>query len=43
LGSNNDIGLAKLCLEVFGFEHEDLHTALNDAAKAMIVAVNLAH
>jgi hypothetical protein len=40
--SNNDIGLDTLCQEVFGFAHADPHTALNDAARTVICAVNLA-
>ncbi|KAH8722941.1 hypothetical protein GQ44DRAFT_686007 [Phaeosphaeriaceae sp. PMI808] len=39
---NNEIGLDKLCEDVFGFEHDDAHTALNDAARTVICAVNLA-
>jgi DNA polymerase III epsilon subunit-like protein len=38
----NKIGLDTLCEEVFNFAHEDPHTALNDAARTMICAVNLA-
>ena len=38
----NDIGLDKLCEQVFGFAHEDAHTALNDAARTTICGVNLA-
>jgi hypothetical protein len=38
----NDIGLDRLCKEVFGFVHDDAHTALNDAARTVICAVNLA-
>jgi hypothetical protein len=39
---NNDIGLDTLCKDVFGFEHTDAHTALNDAARTVICMVNLA-
>jgi hypothetical protein len=39
---SNNIGLSTLCKDVFGFAHEDAHTALNDAARTMICAVNLA-
>lgn len=39
---NNDIGLDTLCEEVFGFEHADAHTALNDAARTIICMINLA-
>lgn len=38
----NYIGLDTLCEEVLHFKHEDAHTALNDAARTMICAVNLA-
>ncbi|KAF2825503.1 hypothetical protein CC86DRAFT_371145, partial [Ophiobolus disseminans] len=38
----NDIGLDTLCEEVFDFVHDDAHTALNDAARTMMCAVNLA-
>lgn len=38
----NDIGLDRLCEEVFGFKHEDAHTALNDAARTVVCGVNLA-
>lgn len=38
----NDIGLATLCQDVFAFEHTDAHTALNDASRTIICAVNLA-
>jgi hypothetical protein len=41
-GRGNDIGLDTLCEGVFGIRHEDAHTALNDAARTMICAVNLA-
>ncbi|KAF1912142.1 hypothetical protein BDU57DRAFT_80419 [Ampelomyces quisqualis] len=40
--ANNDIGLDTLCEKVFGFAHDDPHTALNDAARTVICAVNLA-
>jgi len=40
--ANNDIGLDTLCEEVFGFAHDDPHTALNDAARTLICGVNLA-
>jgi hypothetical protein len=40
--SNNEIGLDTLCREVFGFAHQDPHTALNDAAKTVICAANIA-
>jgi hypothetical protein len=38
----NKTGLDTLCEEVFSFAHEDPHTGLNDAARTMICAVNLA-
>jgi hypothetical protein len=40
--ANNDIGLDTLCENVLGFVHSDPHTALNDAARTVICAVNLA-
>lgn len=40
--ANNKVGLDTLCEEVFNFAHKDPHTALNDAARTMICAVNLA-
>ncbi|KAH5633431.1 hypothetical protein HBI23_215420 [Parastagonospora nodorum] len=38
----NKIGLDVLCEQVFNFAHEDPHTALNDAARTIFCAVNLA-
>lgn len=38
----NKIGLDVLCEDVFNFAHEDPHTALNDAARTIFCAVNLA-